>query len=108
MSAFNGKEAVEKFKSQKFDLILMDVSMPIMDGITATTKIREYEKQLGSIKSQVFIVGLSAYSQQETIDRAFEAGMNNFITKPATFNKIIRIIEQLGQKSLQYFNTSSM
>jgi signal transduction histidine kinase len=102
VSAFNGKEAVEKFKSQNFDLILMDVSMPIMDGITATTKIREYEKQLGSIKSQVFIVGLSAYSQQETIDRAFEAGMNNFITKPATFNKIIRIIEQLGQKSLQY------
>lgn len=77
--AVNGREAV--YISQKInpDLILMDMQMPIMDGIEATMKIRELEESSGGF---VPIVALTANAMKEEREKCFSAGMNDFLTKP--------------------------
>lgn len=89
--AANGLEAVEKFKPEYFDFILMDIAMPELNGIEVTRQIREIERAQ-STPNSTFIIGLSAYAQPEKIVEAIEAGMNDFISKPATFDKIGSII----------------
>jgi len=69
----DGQEAVEKTLSQKFDLILMDWQMPVMDGIEATLKIREFD-------SHIPIIFITAAANKR--DECLEAGANGFITKP--------------------------
>jgi signal transduction histidine kinase len=91
--AKDGKEALEKFVLDTYDFILMDISMPELNGYEVTKKIREIEATMGVIHP-VNIIGLSAYTQQERISEAIDAGMDDFISKPATFAKIVRIIEQ--------------
>ncbi|MGE9294698.1 MAG: PAS domain-containing protein [Puniceicoccales bacterium] len=76
--ANNGLEAFKLFQEKPYDLILMDVQMPEMDGLEATRKIREHS---GSSDSP-WIIGLSAAAMQEDADIARQAGMNDFITKP--------------------------
>ena len=71
-----------------FDLILMDVNMPVMDGITAAEKIRE----LSFPKNQVPILALTANAMMEDKERCLKAGMNGFISKPIKF---ARLIEEL-------------
>ncbi len=75
--AENGKEAVEMMKSNPglYDLVLMDVRMPVMDGITATTEIRKFD-------TKTPIVALTASTTKETINSVKDKGMNGFIAKP--------------------------
>lgn len=78
-TAENGQIAVETIQSgAQFDLILMDIQMPIMDGYSATETLRE----LGYTKESLFICGLSANAMQVDYDKAFSAGMNEYLTKP--------------------------
>jgi CheY-like chemotaxis protein len=77
--AFNGKEALEKFGMAKYDLILMDVQMPVMDGFKATQKIRELEK---STNTRVPIIAVTANAFPEDKDRCLMAGMDDYISKP--------------------------
>lgn len=85
--AENGKIALEKFKINKYDLILMDIQMPIMDGYTATAEIRK-------IDTNIPIIALTASATLDNQDRAFIVGMNDYITKPFNpkelFNKIAK------------------
>lgn len=79
--AEDGSQAVEMMKSPEaddFDLVLMDIQMPIMDGIEATRQIRA----LGTKASRIPIVAMSANAFEEDRQRAFAAGMNGYITKP--------------------------
>ena len=76
-SAENGKEAVKKALSYKPDIILMDVMMPVMDGITACRQLRE----LPEFK-EIFIIFLTARSEEFSEVAAFEAGADDFINKP--------------------------
>jgi two-component system sensor histidine kinase/response regulator len=76
--ANNGLEALEKVRQQDFDLVLMDIQMPEMDGITATRKIRE----LHSRKKDVPIVAMTADAMVGDRERSLDAGMNDHITKP--------------------------
>lgn len=78
--ADDGSIAVDKFQSEHVDFIFMDISMPNMDGIAATRKIREIEKLEN--KSPVPIVAVTANVSEETEKECFQAGMNHFITKP--------------------------
>jgi len=78
MCANNGFEACEMLTAHTFDLVLMDVSMPKMDGIEATLQIRK--ESLG--KSQLPIIALTAHNLSEVQERCLEAGMNDFVTKP--------------------------
>ncbi|MCB0761187.1 MAG: response regulator [Flavobacteriales bacterium] len=76
--AFNGLEVLEKVNSRDFDLILMDVHMPDMDGVEATRKIRS---MLHRDESPV-IVGLSGVNDEDEVKKCLKSGMDDFITKP--------------------------
>ncbi|MBV1928575.1 MAG: response regulator, partial [Gammaproteobacteria bacterium] len=78
--AANGCLAFEAFLNSKYDLILMDLSMPVMGGLEATRKIRRHEKDTG--RSQCRIVALTANAQKSDAKACSEAGMNGFLTKP--------------------------
>ena len=79
MIANNGKEALELLKPNSFDLVLMDIQMPIMDGLTATKQIREKEDEYFQ---KVPILAMSARAFQKDKEECFEAGMNAHIVKP--------------------------
>ena len=91
IEAENGREAIEKTKSQFFDVILMDVHMPVMDGIVATRKIRE-----GNCEGkQVVIIGLTASVMKDEIDLYLKAGMNAVVEKPIFIEKLMKTIQEL-------------
>ncbi|HTN46172.1 MAG TPA: tetratricopeptide repeat protein [Flavipsychrobacter sp.] len=74
--AFNGKEAVEKIVANPYDVVLMDIQMPVMDGVEATQAIRQ------ELKSDIHIIAMTANVLQEDIQRYLEVGMNAHIAKP--------------------------
>ncbi|MUM76558.1 response regulator [Pseudodesulfovibrio sp. F-1] len=76
----NGAQALEAVRSQRFDLVLMDVQMPVMDGITATRAIRDPGS--GALDPQVPIVALTAHALKGDRERFLGAGMNGYIAKP--------------------------
>ncbi|ASB48448.1 response regulator [Alkalitalea saponilacus] len=89
--AFNGKEALEKFGMAKYDLILMDVQMPIIDGFKATIKIRELEK---STNTRVPIIAVTANAFPEDKERCLASGMDDYISKPFQPEELIDKIKQ--------------
>ena len=78
MAAKDGAEAVERVARRVFDLVLMDIDMPVMDGFAATRAIRA----LPSFARSVKIVALTARTSDEDRRRATQAGMDGFVTKP--------------------------
>ena len=101
-TAKNGIEALEMHKAYHFDLILMDIHMPEMDGLEATTIIRAEEEEKGG---HIPIIAMTAYAGQEDQDRSLQAGVNYYITKPISANKLYNALDVvLGKeevKSLQ-------
>ena len=91
--ANNGEIAVEKVKNNEYDIVLMDLQMPVMDGYTATKKIREFNKN-------VPIIALTASITMDIQGRAFEFGMNDCITKPFNPNDLFSIILKYSNLSL--------
>ncbi len=85
--AENGQEAVEKYQAIKPDLVLMDITMPVMDGLTAVTEIRK-------IDPDAKIVMCSALGQQNTVMSAIKAGAKDFIVKPYQPEKILSTIKR--------------
>ena len=79
MIANNGKEALEMLKKDAFNLVLMDIQMPIMNGLTATREIRAREDEYFK---QVPILAMSARAFKKDTEECFEAGMNAHIVKP--------------------------
>jgi CheY-like chemotaxis protein len=90
LTATNGLEALEMFKSDKFDCILMDIHMPKMDGITSTKLIREFEKE--NNLDETPILALTASHPEEDKSKCLDAGMNDFIRKPVRQEELSRII----------------
>jgi PAS domain S-box-containing protein len=90
--ANNGEEALEILKYNDFDLVLMDVQMPVMDGLQATRSIRENH---GSLPGDIPIVGLSAYAMEEDKQRCLEAGMDEYLTKPIEGEDLFSCIQQV-------------
>jgi CheY-like chemotaxis protein len=89
--AFNGKEALDKFGKTKYDLILMDVLMPIMDGFKATRKIREVEK---STNTHTPIIAVTANAFPEDKEKCLASGMDDYISKPFQPEDLIRKIKK--------------
>ncbi|KAL4492550.1 hypothetical protein ABPG72_007663 [Tetrahymena utriculariae] len=85
--AYNGKDAFEKFQKQKFDFVLMDYNMPIMNGYESTKLIRMYEQQNNLVPSKILIVSGFDEKQKE-YQKAMLGGADDFLTKPVNF-KII-------------------
>ena len=89
--AFNGKEALDKFGKTKYDLILMDVQMPIMDGFKATQKIREIEKSTGT---HTPIIAVTANAFPEDKEKCMAVGMDDYLSKPFQPEDLIKKIKQ--------------
>lgn len=89
--AQNGEEAVACFKKGKFDAVLMDVLMPVMDGMTATRQIREWERGVGS---RVPIIAVSATMEEKEQADCRAAGMDDFLQKPVKREVLYEKLEQ--------------
>jgi PAS domain S-box-containing protein len=90
--ANNGQEAVELFKKQSFDVILMDIQMPVMDGYEATREIRKIEKSLNTYTP---IIALTANAMQGDAEKCIAAGMDNYLSKPFKIDKLIGILNEI-------------
>jgi len=88
--ANNGSEVLEKFKTGRFDLILMDIQMPVMDGITATHKLRE------TFDAVPPIVGLSANAFEGDREKYMSQGMDEYLTKPVKADDLKKMISKLN------------
>ncbi|HEY6288978.1 MAG TPA: response regulator, partial [Nitrospiraceae bacterium] len=104
--AETGRVAVEMYQARKYDLVLMDVQMPVMDGHTATRMIRDWEKQ--SNLSPVPIIALTAHAYQEEMQKSLAAGCSDHLTKPIRKNILLdamqKWVKQSPQKPQQQMN----
>ena len=92
----NGKDAVEEYKKQDFDLILMDINMPILDGISAMKQIKILEQRVNTKKTP--IVALTANSIAGDKERYLQEGMDGYLSKPIEFDKLVSILRDFLQK----------
>jgi two-component system, sensor histidine kinase and response regulator len=91
--AVNGKEAAEAHLREEFDLILMDIHMPIMDGFEATAAIREQEHATGA---RIPIIALTANAMKGDRERCLAGGMDGYLSKPIRAHDLYRVVEQSG------------
>jgi len=87
----NGQEAIEALKKDVYDVVLMDLQMPIMDGYEATKIIRSGE--LGSAIGKIPIIAVTADAMQETRQRVLDLGMNDYMTKPVNKDLLFQKVE---------------
>lgn len=85
--AENGLEVVEKYKLLHPDIVLMDITMPELDGIEATVQIKEYDPKAG-------IIMVSAMGQQDKVFAAIKAGATDFVVKPFNPDRILACIKK--------------
>ena len=98
--AVNGLEAVEKAKAGEFDLILMDIQMPEMDGIAATMLIRNWETQAGIHRP---IIAMTAHAMPGDRERCLKAGMDGYLSKPVRIGDLLRAVTHFGGKAESAF-----
>jgi CheY-like chemotaxis protein len=91
--ASDGKEAFEMYQRKAYDLIFMDVQMPVMDGLESTKLIREFEQSSGTLH-RALIVALTGSELEENKDLCLEIGMDDFIEKPIRVEMIHRYISK--------------
>ena len=93
--ASDGNEALEFFRADtnKYDIIFMDVQMPVMDGYHATAAIRDLESK-NSKHSHTVIIGMSANAFKEDVDKALACGMDDYITKPIDIKKLQNLLRK--------------
>lgn len=87
LRAHNGEEAVEICREAKPDMILMDIKMPVMDGLVATKEIRTFNPN-------IVIIALTANAYDSDREKAYEAGCNNYMAKPVMAGKLREMIKE--------------
>ncbi|MBV9008906.1 MAG: PAS domain S-box protein [Verrucomicrobia bacterium] len=92
-TANNGREAIEKFEREQFDLIFMDVQMPECDGFAATARIRALEKPTGW---RTPIVAMTAHAMTGDRERCLTAGMDDYVAKPIKSDDLLAIIDKVA------------
>lgn len=90
VTACNGREALEKVRQRDFDCILMDVQMPVMDGLEATHVMRQWERERG--RAPIPVIALTANAMDEERDRCIAAGMNAHLAKPFRRQQLTRVL----------------
>lgn len=85
--AHNGQEAIDMIQENEFDIVLMDVQMPIVDGLEATKYIRE------ELKLMIPIIGLSANAMREEVEICKQAGMNDYLVKPYSERTLVEVMK---------------
>ena len=99
----NGLEAFDAVKFKKFDMVLMDLHMPVMDGIEASNRIREWENG----GQHTFIVALTGSYLPEEGQRLFEAGIDNYIPKPFEMKHLQRMLKYRSDAILAHSSSES-
>jgi CheY-like chemotaxis protein len=89
----NGQQALQWLRQEDFDVVLMDVQMPVMDGFQATAAVRKFDDPL---KARVPIIAMTAHALMGDRDRCLEAGMDAYISKPIKSRDLIELVERLG------------
>jgi CheY-like chemotaxis protein len=95
--AENGRKAVDAVEHEDFDLVLMDVQMPEMDGFEATGVIRQREKDRGGV--HIPIVAMTAHAMKGDRERCLDAGMDDYVTKPIKAKELFEVIEKITPTS---------
>jgi CheY-like chemotaxis protein len=103
--AVNGKQAVSALETQSFDVVLMDVQMPEMDGFEATAAIRQKEKANGT---HVPIIALTAHAMKGDRERCLAGGMDGYVSKPVQAEELIKAVEGLDGDSSATGKTSDL
>jgi PAS domain S-box-containing protein len=95
--AENGQQALDKLAQSSFDLVLMDIRMPVMDGIETTLRIRTADPLV--MNPDIPIIGISAHvATDQEMQRFHHAGFNGYVTKPVSFEKLFAAIQQVMEK----------
>ncbi|MCP3898272.1 MAG: response regulator, partial [Desulfobacteraceae bacterium] len=112
--AKNGKIAVDLFKKQDFDLIMMDIQMPVMDGYQATKLIREYELKISNSnindsdnfnkKNKIPIIAMTAHAIVGYREKCLKAGMDDYISKPLRREKFLGIVGKWVSKNKSFLD----
>lgn len=93
---YNGEEAVQKVREKNYDMVLMDMQMPVMDGKQATKEIRKFNSELP-------IIAFTALNDQASLNELYEAGMNGYLTKPFNpdemYNKLRELLNKFDKAS---------
>jgi two-component system sensor histidine kinase/response regulator len=89
----NGRDAVDVFQREYFDVILMDVQMPVLDGFGATAEIRQIEK---TRENHIPIIAMTAHAMAGDRERCLAAGMDGYIAKPVNKDDLLSIVQQFG------------
>ena len=87
----NGQAAVEAVTQNQFDMVLMDVQMPILDGYEATAAIRKWELERGR---RITIIAMTAHAMKEDLQHCLDAGMDGVVTKPFRPQVLYRAVEE--------------
>jgi CheY-like chemotaxis protein len=93
-AARNGAEAVDLYRNGSFDVVLMDVQMPEMDGLEAAATIRRLEQQT---RTHVPIIAMTAHAMQEYQDKCRDAGMDGYVSKPVRIADLMELIGALTE-----------
>ncbi len=88
----NGLEAIHVLRDIPYDLVLMDIQMPVMDGIKAVKAIRRVDS--GVINPKIPVIALSAHAFSEELKRCLEAGMDDYLTKPVDSNRLVSVLKK--------------
>jgi osomolarity two-component system sensor histidine kinase NIK1 len=92
----NGREAFEIFRKGSYDLILMDIMLPEMNGYQVTAEIRKFEK-LNNVEKPVTIIALTANTYENDKEKCLTVGMNEYMSKPFSAQQLISTIEKYIQ-----------
>ena len=90
-SAKDGKQVLSKMQNQRYDVILMDISMPVMDGMACSKQIRAMEDP---DKSQTPIIAISGNADNYSEEDFKEVGINEYIPKPIDFDRLVEVVNQ--------------
>jgi len=93
--ANNGREAIDLFSQKPFDVVLMDVQMPIMDGLQATEAIRIYESENKSPR-HIPIIAMTAHAMDGDRQRCLAVGMDDYLSKPINIRQLVELVETYG------------
>ncbi|CAI7635655.1 unnamed protein product, partial [Penicillium manginii] len=96
-TAVNGLEALNKYKSTRFDAVIMDISMPVMDGLSAAREMRHFEK-MGKLDPSIIII-LTAFISAETQQEAAISGVDEFLTKPTPLKQLKQMLLNLPRRN---------
>ncbi len=103
-AAANGLEAVEAIENSNYDIVFMDVQMPVMDGFEATYKIRT----MGNRKKDIPIIAMTANAMQGDRDKCIQAGMNDYISKPISLESVASVLKRwLPEETLKAEKTNA-